>query len=966
MSEFDAQHTEDSDNNPIVPIEDTPEEAVNLPDEVMRSEAQNALAEFENMTLYEALAQFFYAPRATLEALWWVAKPAPRFDSVLQSPTDSTTDSPDAPPRFQRAVFPVSRFATSADPQQDEELAVAEVGFVGADTVDDSTPLDRWQLGLYGVGFLLAVLAGVFFISDDPRRTESANLVVGAPFALMGMTLWGVALSRERWQQITTWWQTRSDSTRYWLFAQSFPVVLALWGVWVLMDASDDVIADNPNVFEKLSQGVAWVLIGTVVWGGLWGIRAFRARMSATKAFSNDELPPVAARWWWLIDPHPLRVGLAGMGTLLTFITWLGTSNNFISTETFYLWMASVVCWVGAIAPRRWWQVRHNLRDAVARVRGVRWREYRHLLVALALIFVIGLNFRVVNLFGEARDGTAIPQEMTSDHVEKILDAQRVKDGSRNIFFANNGGREPFQMYALALLSYTGVGINHTSLKLLAVIESLITLPVFFWLGREIVGERYKRFGLLLGVVLMALLAISYWHVTITRLALRIVLTPLISALLLIFLVRGIRYNRTGDFILAGLILGFGLYMYQAVRMLPVVVLAGVGLGILFVAKTWFERVRYVANLGALVLVSFIIFVPLFHYSLENPQHFWMRTAGRLLGDDLITETLSDGRVIEREATLEERLGAFRQNMPVLLSNIRNAVLMFNWKGDVAWINGYPNYPALDIFSGALLLVGAVVWGAWLLIRRDAGDALVPVMLVIMLFPSALSIAYPIENPSLTRTSGAIPSVMLLAGVPMAWLLERLLTYRHQWVGRIGAGVLCVGVIFGGYVQSSTVYFTKFPVAYSFPSLPYSDAGRVLREFALYQAGYGNAFMVAYPYWWDHRAVGLSAGVEGVWQNGVYDFIPNDTLTRSVDYVPHFMREAFNRRDRTGYDPERPLLFFYSPFDEDTSQQLRAWFPEGEETLMPSYQETDSFKVYRAMPLGLQGYIDFITLTNPQ
>ena len=174
-------------------------------------------------------------------------------------------------------------------------------------------------------------------------------------------------------------------------------------------------------------------------------------------------------------------------------------------------------------------------------------------------------------------DLDTIPPEMTSDHVEKIRDGYRVFNGDYKIFFPNNGGREPVQMYLLAALSnLPGFGFDFFSLKALAVAESLLTLPVLFWMGLELAGGQRKRFNSLLALLLTALVAVSYWHVIISRQALRIPLTPLVTALLLIFLARAMRRNSRSDFVKAGLTLGFGLYMYQAVRMLPVVVVAGV------------------------------------------------------------------------------------------------------------------------------------------------------------------------------------------------------------------------------------------------------------------------------------------------------------------------------------------------------------------------------------------------------
>jgi len=130
----------------------------------------------------------------------------------------------------------------------------------------------------------------------------------------------------------------------------------------------------------------------------------------------------------------------------------------------------------------------------------------------------VGAYFRLVDLDG-------MPPQMTSDH-KKSFWMPGCLGWRLSVFFPNNGGREGFQMYALALIAHIpGLGVDHFSLKMLAAIESLITLPVLWWMGREVIGDRDRRLGNSVGLVLMALVAASYWHVAITRVALRIVLT---------------------------------------------------------------------------------------------------------------------------------------------------------------------------------------------------------------------------------------------------------------------------------------------------------------------------------------------------------------------------------------------------------------------------------------------------------
>lgn len=715
--------------------------------------------------------------------------------------------------------------------------------------------------------------------------------------------------------------------------------LLAWWG--------GGIVANAPLRTEQLAldAGAPFLLLGFLVWLGaeVYGdwprLRAWwRARRFGRHDAAAEQLPAaetVAQPWSGF---HPVRALLALGGLLTSVIALIGTAGNQFTAVGAMGWVASIFLWVAALAPATW--TPQAVRASIARLRIDR---HSPTLWALIMILALGALFRLADLSG-------VPPEMTSDHVEKILDAQRVADGQYQVFFPNNGGREGFQMYAMALLAQLpGLGMNFTTLKLLSALEGLIAILALYWLGREAVGHEQPQLGNLVGLLLAALVAVSYWHVALSRLGLRIVLTTIVAALLLAFLARALRHNQRGDFILAGLTLGLGLYTYQAVRMLPLVVLAGIGLALIFRARSWRAVRHYLLNTAVLVTIAFVCFVPLFGFWLQYPDDFWRRTQGRLLGDDIIQTVNEQGQIVERQATLQERLDALNRNLPILASNLRGALLMFNWKGDVAWINAAPNRPAMDTVTGALLIVGLAAWLARMVRRRDPFDWLVPLALVIMLLPSALSIAYPIENPSHTRTSGALPSAYLMAALPLALVVRSLVDQASRRRGQLAAWGALVLVLIGAYSANSSTYFVSYYQAYLGSSLPYTEAGRVLRGFAESDGSYGNAFMIAYPYWWDHRAVGIEAGRTD-WPNGI--------VTR--EDVPRFLAEAYTRADYYRLNPARDLLFFYASEDKDTEAALRQWFPNGRSLLVQSYQEDDSYRLYRVPALGIDGLLAFL------
>jgi hypothetical protein len=698
---------------------------------------------------------------------------------------------------------------------------------------------------------------------------------------------------------------------------------------------------------NQLASGIPFLLLAMLVWlaaefYGNWTTISqwLESIFSPSKDKLEDNSPQnirdvsYSSLMPWYIRVHPLRLVFAFTGMIFTVITWFGTTDNTFDTLTFYIWLLSIFFWSITFAPQNFsffdWAT-----TWIERFRRFHWKNHVPVILAMTVILIAAAQFRFYDLANH-------PLEMTDDHVEKILDSGLIRDGYRPIFLANNGGREPMQMYLIAMVSHLpGFGINFDTIKFVSAVESLLTIPLLFWLGYELLeGESHRR-RVIVGLLLAALVAVSYWHVAITRQGLRIPLTPLVVSLELIYLTRAIRRNTRADFIKAGLILGFGLYTYQAVRMLPVVIVMALAVAVIFVAKTMRERFLYILNLAILVIVSFTIFLPMFHYSMEFPDIFWRRTAGRLLGDDIIQETNSDGQLVYRDATVEERFQAFRNNMPTIVNNIRNVYLMFNWEGDVATISGVSNEPSMDVFSGVLLIVGISAWALFMLQRRDPIICLVPVIIFIMLLPSALSIAFPAENPSHTRTSGAIPLIFLIAAFPLALLAEQFLDLLQKWRGKIAAVALCVGIVFSSYNANNYLYFVVYRELYNNAFHPYSDAGRYLYGYILTGGSYGNAFLIGYEHWWSHRAIGLEGGLDEFWPNGVY---PRENLAA-------FIHEAAGRTGRFRLNPDVELIFFYSPNDEETGAYLSELFPTGTATESPTRKPNETFMIYRVPAL---------------
>jgi SAM-dependent methyltransferase len=714
--------------------------------------------------------------------------------------------------------------------------------------------------------------------------------------------------------------------------ARLLAYALALLGAWLM--------AAMGNEFPTgLIAGMPLLVAGAAIWAGADIVRLRRA--SERPRFLR--FLPEQGGWispeyrMWTARALIPRVILLALAFVFAWAGVVGSQGNHFTITGIVGWVLSVLIAIWAIAPDGWTPLTalQGAWDGLCR-----WRP-RLTSVGAALLIIMG-----VALLLRVQDLPLAPREMTSDHVEMLLDTYRLLEhGDTSVFFAGNGGREALQFYTLALFSQLpGQSLSFDSLKLLNVLQGVLTLPVLYWMTITVLGPERRRLAVVAGLCVASLVAVSYWHITLSRLGERIVLTPLVVSLFILTFTRALRGNRLWDYILTGVVLGVGLYTYQVIRLLPVVVIAGAAIALIFHWRHGRGTRRLVLNTIVLAFVAFMIFLPLFAYSLEYPQDFWRRTSGRLFGDDITQTTDGQGNLISRDATLGDRLSAFGENVPQLTTNFVNALLMYHWKGDVAWFQSASLKPAFDPFSGALLVLGLGAWLALTLKWRDPALWLLPPAALILMFASAFSIAFPNENPSATRMSGTLPVVYLFAGLAFAGLI---LGVRRLVGGRAGVVVASAGaglLLLGSGVTNVNTYWRDYAPLFANSSQAHSEGGAVLREFAQSGSDFGNAFVIGYPFWWDHRAVGIEAGR--------LDF-PNGVPAR--EELPSWLENGLAREDAYRLDPSRDLLFLVSPDDVETLDWLKLLFPAAVSAEVQTYQAEERFVVVRVPAPGLDG-----------
>lgn len=336
-----------------------------------------------------------------------------------------------------------------------------------------------------------------------------------------------------------------------------------------------------------------------------------------------------------------------------------------------------------------------------------------------------------------------LPPGLAPDESFYGLDAVRVlNSGQLTPFFPQNGGREALFIYlqAVALAVW---GVAPWVLRVVPVLVGIATIPPVYQLGRRLFGG--DRRAQAVGLVAAGVLAVSYWHVTFSRMGLRAILLPLASTVVMYFFWRAVEGNRRRDRVWCGLALGVSLYTYLPARLLPVVLIVVLGGVVWFGGRGRLESLLQKA--GIAVVAAVVVALPLGLYFAGHPNDFLSRT-------EAVALTAANGSAETGEAS------------PLAIGeNALRVAGMFFVRGDANPRHNLPGRPAVDVLTALGLVVGL---GAGILrFRQQPAYLLLFAWLAAMLAPSVFST----EAPHFLRTIGALPPLVILAadGLTRVW-----------------------------------------------------------------------------------------------------------------------------------------------------------------------------------------------------
>ncbi len=350
------------------------------------------------------------------------------------------------------------------------------------------------------------------------------------------------------------------------------------------------------------------------------------------------------------------------------------------------------------------------------------------------------------------------PLGLFSDPSINGLDAIRIMEqGNHTLFFPTNGGRESLFIYLLIPFIKL-FGTTPFAPRLLAAIISLLTVASLFAflsdVRRNIDGINARYF---LAILSTLTLAVSPWHIAISRLGLRSIMVPLIAIIAFWLFLKGWRNGQTRWFVLSGIALGLGAYTYPAARLLPLI------LGFAVLPEFFFKKPGQSRNLIIFTLSALLTASPMLGYFLIYPLQLSARAGSVTVWHFLHTPA---------DITAE-----FGRNFLRILG-------FFCCQGSPNPIFGLPNYPGLPILLTPFLLIGLIVaFKNW----RDLFHRWIVVWWLIGISPSIIAIEAP--HP-LRMVVAVVPTAILVAiGILdfRFWILDwnfKIQNYQSSIVNR--------------------------------------------------------------------------------------------------------------------------------------------------------------------------------------
>ncbi len=357
-------------------------------------------------------------------------------------------------------------------------------------------------------------------------------------------------------------------------------------------------------------------------------------------------------------------------------------------------------------------------------------------------------------------------------------------------------------LYVYAVIPFVwALGLTVLAVRLPSVLLSLIVVYVTYLLGR-LIGKKYMSFDYL-GEISALCIAISPWHIYISRLGHEANMGLALTVVAVYFFLSGIIAKRTRSIIGSGIVFGLTVYGYQSEKIVTPLLLAA---GALFFWKELWKQ-KGAAILAAILCV--LIAVPAAAATL-SPQGM-VRFQGTSAFSRDAPRMMEAERHYALAKTAGNRIGEIVHGKLVTSAEIfaGNYISHFSpgWLFAGASREAFkaPGIGLLYVWEGVFLLLGLYA------LLRSKLPRNVKLFLLAWVLVSPVPASVTTQAPHAMRSYTMIPGLQLIEALGV-WYVVRHLRTNYM---RIGMAVVISTCIIYGAVGFWNGYFVRFPAEQS-------------------------------------------------------------------------------------------------------------------------------------------------------
>jgi hypothetical protein len=568
--------------------------------------------------------------------------------------------------------------------------------------------------------------------------------------------------------------------------------------------------------------------------------------------------------WLGLGPSHALALLLA---PLMSVGAWAaaGEANHMaLPALALGLWLAAIVV------------ILTTARKSAENEAGLPGREW----IAVGVLVIAAFLVRAVQL-------GSIPWVLAGDEASSGWAGIHILDGSETNPFAMGWYSFPALYFVIPAASIKLFGQTIAALRFPSTVAGALTVLMLYVYAR-------RTFGLGVAAASAVYLAFFHFHVHFSRIGLNNIWDPLVMVIVWVTLWHGWRHGDRRSFVLSGVTLGLGFYLYTSFRLLLVII------PIWLLAAFFIERPRLRGRLPGLTfmaLSTLVVALPLGLFYLDHMDQFFapMQRVS-ILGPWLSSEMQRTG----------SSAGA------ILLDQFKTSTLAFTTVNLRHWYA--IDHPMLFPLASTFFVFGVLL----LLTRlRDLRYIWLAAWMAGVVVAGALSESTPASQ----RYVMAAPAVCLLIGIGLSqavsWLAELWPTYRRALVALAGVAVVLM------CWQDAQFYFGDYT-----PSHRFSDQNTEIAQ--------------AVGHYLASKPDGQKAFFFGSPRMG-FDSI--ETLPYLAPQVVGVdVEPPVTFRDQ--FDFHGPATFIFTPWDFDLISEVQSLFPGGQSFLTMADKERALFIAY--------------------